>query len=544
MSEPARLEALSGSRFVATLAVVLQHFAYTFGYPAALVANPHVSEQALTYFFIHSGFILTYRYPSLEGNRADDYLFARVCRVWPMHLLALALYVALVPLSQRAPEWEGAGVLAANAALVQDWVPNVFLNCSFNGVAWSLSAEVFLYLAFVLMIAQWSRRWRWWLAGSAALTAALVLACSRWPAGLPPGADPWSVLFYHPLTRVCEFALGMALAVLRPAAEARAPEVGSARGTALEVGLVALAAAAALGGQVAGPALVRAGLVSAVTALWLRMSGFVIVPYAAVVLALSLERGVVSRALKWGAMAALGESTLCVYLVHFPLMRMCRPYAAAAGAWPGAVFAPLFLAGCVLAGHACWAAFDRPVRRALRAWWARRRGSQAGSAAVALSRRLAVAAVFALTAGAAVVSWSRPAVPPLDSLARMRGRARGRVDVVGTPVVLAPHPLAPDAIPTGVVEVTGWAADPRDARAVLAAYVTLDGGPPVRATAGWARPDVARLLGGDAFAACGLAARVWVGDLAPGAHALALHAVFADGYETVDEVSLSVPEAR
>jgi peptidoglycan/LPS O-acetylase OafA/YrhL len=54
-------------------------------------------EQGVSFFFVLSGFILTYVYPTLSGgHRLRDFYVARVARIWPAHLATFLLLLCLI----------------------------------------------------------------------------------------------------------------------------------------------------------------------------------------------------------------------------------------------------------------------------------------------------------------------------------------------------------------------------------------------------------------------------------------------------------------
>lgn len=105
-------------------------------------------------FFILSGFVISYSYPSTStGLRSySRFLVRRIARIYPLHLLTLLAFVVLA--------WAGVPGPTSHASLL-DFTHNVFLvqawgvtdHLSFNSPSWSISAELFCYVLFpVLML--------------------------------------------------------------------------------------------------------------------------------------------------------------------------------------------------------------------------------------------------------------------------------------------------------------------------------------------------------------------------------------------------------
>src|SRR5262249_52686445 len=130
---PPRLHALTGLRFLAAAMIVVYHSGEQLSFPIA----PHSTfgwTNAVSLFFVLSGFVLTLAYPRLDGPGAwRQFWRARFARIWPGHVAVLALLAALLPVKYLdatggASEW----TFAANLALVHGWLPIPRWYFSFN----------------------------------------------------------------------------------------------------------------------------------------------------------------------------------------------------------------------------------------------------------------------------------------------------------------------------------------------------------------------------------------------------------------------------
>jgi peptidoglycan/LPS O-acetylase OafA/YrhL len=195
-----RLDALTGLRFLAATAIVLQHSRGTF--LGDDILRPWPLDHGVSFFFVLSGFILTYVYPELPtAGSIRSFFLARAARIWPAHLATLALAGAMLV------GWSTPGPLAANVLLIQAWIPLPNYYFSYNAASWSLSTELGFYLLFPLLIWRFAERWWWLLAAAAALVLGLI--------ALPlTHASAHALLYISPLGRLFEFVLGMATALL------------------------------------------------------------------------------------------------------------------------------------------------------------------------------------------------------------------------------------------------------------------------------------------------------------------------------------------
>jgi peptidoglycan/LPS O-acetylase OafA/YrhL len=196
------IRALTGLRVIAALWVVLFHFR-----PLLWEAAPDFSDalapvlncgaQGVDLFFILSGFVLTWNYLDRLGwswsTRATlHFLWLRLARVWPVYLVTLhlaALWVIFTLHVGHVPS-ENVGQLTAisyvrQVLLVQLWFQPYFDGSSWDGPAWSISAEWLAYLLFGVLIlvifrmAQVTRaRSLIWLGFAASLPPVLLLLTS------------------------------------------------------------------------------------------------------------------------------------------------------------------------------------------------------------------------------------------------------------------------------------------------------------------------------------------------------------------------------
>jgi peptidoglycan/LPS O-acetylase OafA/YrhL len=174
------------------------------------------------FFFVLSGFVIALSYTGRIHNARSygDFLWRRLARLWPLHLLTLAgfalagLAAARSGIALNSPDLLRLQDLPWNAALLHAWGP--VWHFSYNGVSWSVSAEWFVYILFPLMMASAARLN---LPGLLLLVVGVgaLLSALRDMAGL----GPWHAATYDlgALRAVPSFMLGVAIhkAVSMPA---------------------------------------------------------------------------------------------------------------------------------------------------------------------------------------------------------------------------------------------------------------------------------------------------------------------------------------
>jgi peptidoglycan/LPS O-acetylase OafA/YrhL len=218
MSASLRLEALTTLRFFAAFAVVLAHSHPFFPSPRFLDNLPLAS--AVSFFFVLSGFILTYVYPQLPTRReVARFYVMRLARIWPVHICALILSIALFGWITIFGWGTPKLAIVPNILLVHAWLPFKELFFSFNAVSWSLSVELCFYLLFPVLIHRFASNWPVKLLGAALPVVGAMVVCSvlnRFPPYDPKDLEflKYGILYINPISRLFEFVLGMCAALL------------------------------------------------------------------------------------------------------------------------------------------------------------------------------------------------------------------------------------------------------------------------------------------------------------------------------------------
>jgi peptidoglycan/LPS O-acetylase OafA/YrhL len=202
-----RLDSLTGMRFFAAMAVVLIHVGAQFARRPWLITAESFGYIGVSFFFLLSGFVLTW---SSTQQPAKRFWWLRFGRIWPATTMMAIFAFTVVAGSEQIPGRLGK---AAETLLLQAWWPDQKVYYGGNGVSWSLSAEMFFYLLFPIVIIPLRRLSSRGLLVTAVATVAIlyllpVLAAS---AGMSPATYSY-VFFVFPPYRFGEFLLGMLLA--------------------------------------------------------------------------------------------------------------------------------------------------------------------------------------------------------------------------------------------------------------------------------------------------------------------------------------------
>lgn len=294
MLRPPPLYALTSLRFFAAAAIVALH--------TGILADSRLG-LGVGFFFVLSGFILTYVYRDFTGHSRSAFYLSRFARLWPVHAVTF-LFAAIVlqPNALTNPTYLMTAPL--NLLLLQAWLPIQGLVFSWNSPSWSISAELWFYILLPFLAVS-KRLWIWGVA--LCLIAALIVM--TFPIR-QPGMFTFSyvhAIMQHPTVRVVEFLAGVI------AGRAYNAGVRLKGGTALELGAIALIAAYVFTSPTLQSGLRGNGFPT--VAIWYDQSGgFAIFAFAIFVFA--QNAGLVSRLLSWPVLVKLGEISFSTYMFH------------------------------------------------------------------------------------------------------------------------------------------------------------------------------------------------------------------------------------
>jgi peptidoglycan/LPS O-acetylase OafA/YrhL len=203
----------------------------------------------VSFFFMLSGFILTYNYPVIVWK---PYLRARAARILPVYYLSLLFSL---PLALTVFATYGISLLPITACVLllsQAWIPP--MSSFWNGPAWTLSCEAFFY-ALLPGLLYWLTPW---CEGRPRRMCVLLGGCFAGGLVLPTlfvlkyGADPSAngVLFgpegesmqlmklfieRFPLVRLLDFVSGVILCL---GVRAHLPKISKAAGPLVVLGIL------------------------------------------------------------------------------------------------------------------------------------------------------------------------------------------------------------------------------------------------------------------------------------------------------------------
>jgi peptidoglycan/LPS O-acetylase OafA/YrhL len=373
-----QLRPLTSLRFFAAVVVLIAHSYHLSGGNANEIPGYVQLASGVTFFFVLSGFILTFAYltslQKLTLRGSWNFYVARIARIWPVHLLTLAILLPFFLPIIRAGEYGGPigdpiVAITTNACLIQTFM--VKTNYSIlNFPSWSLSAELFFYLCFPFLI--WSFASRSIVRRSIVLLLVLtpwLLAMMHWMRGAPVNAALARFNYYlFPPVRIADFVAGMMLGFAwhsRHRVQSAVRFVTFRQGTLIEIGAVLI-----LIGWACLSIRLAPGTKLSNDLNW---SGGYVPPFLLCIWVFACGRGLLSRLLSTRLFVYLGEISFGVYMFHIPVMLCC--YRTAFGTkvcqwalkslgWQGGSLLVAFVS--IVLSAVCYHLYEMPMRNLLR----------------------------------------------------------------------------------------------------------------------------------------------------------------------------------
>ncbi|QEY50103.1 acyltransferase family protein [Legionella longbeachae] len=163
MIQTKRFVVLDSFRGVCALSVVIFHL-----HVSGTITEFNFFRNAhlfVEFFFVLSGFVLFHTYKDAFNNYRDfsPFIIKRIFRLYPLHFFMLALFI-LFECGKWYAETKGFNFnghafsgrnslkeVLPNLLLLQSWL-NQAEPLSFNGPSWSISAELYVYMLFAVIL--------------------------------------------------------------------------------------------------------------------------------------------------------------------------------------------------------------------------------------------------------------------------------------------------------------------------------------------------------------------------------------------------------
>lgn len=304
------IKPLTSLRFFAAAGVIYGHFGYAF----------NTAGLGVTFFFMLSGFILTYSYydifKSFNLRIIKNMWASRAARIYPVHLVTLLFSI---PLIFTEGNQLTNGSFLENALLLQAWYPNHIRVFSYNSVSWTLSNELFFYLMFplILIVMKKLRMRSKTLVSLTGLFACIIFTAAIMHIFKPiPYSTPyswrWWLILISPYLNILTFLSGVFLAFIHHRIINEKPTLSYAQCGFLEVAILVLS--------------IIYFLLTFKNIAFNSIFFMYGIPLSAIILIFSLQRGIISKILSLRPITYLGEISFSIYMVHQVTIRYIENY--------------------------------------------------------------------------------------------------------------------------------------------------------------------------------------------------------------------------
>lgn len=207
------IKPLTSLRFVFAYMVFASHLGGLFlSYNESFLTDTFAKHLSISegflgvsFFFILSGFILSYKYKRSIIDKSISYknfMLARIFRIYPLHIITFgfAFVLSYYGNLDKLSFWLKS---VSNLFLVQSFIPEKGYFFSFNGVSWSISNEMFFYTLFPVLIALCLKLRKY--------TLLLLMLPIVIIAAFPNTNENHWIYYINPLFRVFDFIIGILL---------------------------------------------------------------------------------------------------------------------------------------------------------------------------------------------------------------------------------------------------------------------------------------------------------------------------------------------
>ena len=314
-----------------------------------LVRLLSLSWAGVDLFFCLSGFLIAGILLDSKGipSYLPRFYLRRFFRIYPLYWAVLILCFTIPFLAVRLD-------LVASTPIYGVLLQNLWMASrrTFGGeplgVTWSLAVEEQFYLVFPALVLLLQR---------SALTILLILACvvaplARFAVSAPPATN-WMAAYVLTVCRADALAMGALLAIVARSGFRITSVLPAARGLFI-LSLAGVVLLIANGDTIGSPTMNVAGY-----------SVLALAGASLIMLVLTNPTGLSARIARSHVLRRAGTVSYCVYLVHVPVVMLCRHYlgvSAVPATWAGALYA-LLLPAALTFGIAAlsWKYFESPL---------------------------------------------------------------------------------------------------------------------------------------------------------------------------------------
>lgn len=299
-----KLDSLTSLRFFAALVVFMHHIStitlFSDGSLNYIKDFFNEGKIGVTFFYVLSGFIISYSYKDRLVSKQISklkFILNRLARIYPVFILTFfiaivtyhgSLYVNMPTILK----------FVMNTLLIQSWYPSVETAFSFNGVAWSLSVEMFFYSSFMLLCILNIKNVFALLVSL--ISIILFFQSSHWFAENFNHIDRIWLFYVNPLFRIVDFLSGIIIYLVYK--KIKNYNINFIFSSIIEVLSLVLLSFFLLMKDIVTPES--------------RLDIYYVIPMALIILIFSISTGIVSKLLSIKPLVFLGEVSFSFYMIH------------------------------------------------------------------------------------------------------------------------------------------------------------------------------------------------------------------------------------
>lgn len=305
-----QIKPLTSMRFLFCLMVFFSHLTFLSKSDSKTIQtiSKNIFDEGyigVSFFFILSGFVLSYNYWDKFKSKtitSKEFYVARFARIYPLHLLTFLASVPLLLKSILSKPLLYLALSLVHLSLLQSFVPVKTVYFNFNSPAWSISDEMFFYLLTPFLFGALI-----FLKAKHNIFTSLIVLFVIVLTGMVflPEKYQHAIFYVHPFTRVLDFILGIFIFLAYQKFDLN--NLSKPLMSWLEVSSITLF-------------LIFFAYHNHIPQVY-RFSVYYWIPTIFVLLVFSFQKGAVSRILSHNKLLYLGEISFGFYMIHILVIR-------------------------------------------------------------------------------------------------------------------------------------------------------------------------------------------------------------------------------
>ncbi len=302
------IKPLTSLRFFFSFSVMASHFMFLRDssslFLRSIFENILFEGFEICFFYVLSGFILTYRHHQdfeTHNNNKKRFYISRIARIYPLHIITFVIAIPLVLNQSSGINLPEIAKFFSNLFLLQSFIPLREYYFTYNSVSWSISNDVFFCFIFPFVIPLISKLIKRQKKLIYIISILLIIPTLML---IIPENKQHDFFYINPFFRCFDYILGVFLFYLYRYIKTKQIHINY---TLAEIGSLAL--------------LVLFVYLSPMAPEVTRHSAYYWIPMASIVLSFSFQNGKLSNILSKPFFTFLGSLSFSIFLIHALIIR-------------------------------------------------------------------------------------------------------------------------------------------------------------------------------------------------------------------------------